>query len=65
MFQIIWNKDNARWEIKDTSDYYIKTEDTFHNYKFFTEEDALGVYISKIMDNVDGFDREYIIELTT
>ena len=60
MYQIIFNKQLNRWEIKDTSDYFVDPEDTFHEYKFETEEDARGVYIHHALHKTSGFSLQYI-----
>ena len=65
MYQIIRSKKNNRWEVMDTMDFFVSPEETFHNYKFETEEDAIGVYISKVLEKIEGFDRAYIMELSS
>ena len=60
MFQIVYIKENDRWEIMDTSDYFVEPENTFHEYKFETEVDARGVYVHHVLQKTDGFSLEYI-----
>jgi hypothetical protein len=63
MFQIIWISEKARWEIKDTTDYFVQTGDTFHDYKFETEEDATGVYMHHALRREKGFSLQYMREI--
>jgi len=62
MFQIIYNNDKKRWEIKDTTDYFVGPGDTFHNYKWDTEEAARGVYMHHALQKEEGFTLEYLRE---
>ena len=63
MFRIIWIEKRARWEIKDTTDYFVEIGDIFHDYNFVTEEEAKGVYIHHALRREKGFSLQYMREM--